>query len=178
MHLPIAASHAPFWEPVVIQMKDGTKYSGEAQWRKKVPVTMIAIKSKLHQPGKDRFFKQGCLLHTIEWLRSGERFYKTFQVEAGEEKVWCLGERYGNTNCYKVLFEERECLCNNSRRIVQAWIIEDPANASGKIVVLRKKRFADRFEDPELARSVLGIDAMDELCAFSDLPATLSHDNP
>ena len=165
------------WEPVSIQMKDGTRMSVPAQWRKKVPVYSIIIKED-NSAGKARTLRRNCPLDRIEWIQSGNHYYRTFQVNAGEEKVWCLGERFGNTNCYKVLFEERECLCNNSRRIVQAWIIYDPSHTGGNPVVLRKKRFANRFEDPVLARAVLGMDAMAELGPFSTMPATFFSDEP
>jgi hypothetical protein len=172
------ARSLPIWEPVIVHYKDGSKISGEAKWRKKVPVGEIKLKQIIFQRDSSRVLRSKHSLHNIDWIQAGNKTYKTFNILVGEEKIWCLGEAIENTRWYKVLFEERDCLCNNSRRIVQAWLLEDMSNNKEQPVILRKKRFSDHFENPDLVRSVLGIGANDHLGSFSNFPARLFPGEP
>ena len=86
-------------------------------------------------------------LDSIKSLQLGTDRYLRFQLTEIEAQPFVLGKEVGQ-GLYHAIFKEIQCLCDNSFRMIQAYLV-----AGDKLYILRKKAFKDEFvEDEDFSR--------------------------
>lgn len=128
------------WEQGSIELKSGILLEGELKFREGVYVSEIRFRNSE--------IRRVVPIDSVSGVVKSGIVYRAIRLKEIIGEPILLGRDLGNS-LYRGVFRERECLCNNSFRMVEAYVVREEMS---KPVILRKVAFRDRFKEPSVLR--------------------------
>lgn len=149
------------WQSAELLMSDGSLIKGEVRLREKIGFREVKFKSGRTSRWID--------LSIVKSGKINQRDFNILHLTEEEGQPYALAWPLETRGWYFSLFQERECLCNNSYKHTRAYI----ADYQGRYIVLRKKGFSDGIKNPESIKSIFP-EISDKNLRFSEIPDLLS----
>lgn len=149
------------WQVAEMLMSDGSLIQGEVRLRENIGFRELKFRAGPSSRWID--------LSNIKSGKINQRDFKVLHLTEEEGQPYALAWPMQTRDWYFSLFQERECLCNNSYKHTKAYIAEH----QGRFIVLRKKGFRDRIKNPESIK-ILFPEISENILRFSEIPELLS----
>lgn len=153
--LPCTGVFAQKWQKASIELVSGKKIEAEVKFRENIYISELPIKidkQKISYP-----------LDSIQRLQIGESYFDAFKLSELEGQPVVLAKRI-QADLYYAVIKEIQCLCDNSFRMIQAYLyVEDG------IQILRKKALKNEFTgDTDFSRFSYISDPFSDFSAFPE----------
>jgi hypothetical protein len=153
--LPFNGVFAQKWQSASVEFASGRKIDAEIKFRDKVYTGELPIKiakKKLSYP-----------LDSIRSVQINGEHFDTFKLPEIEGKPVVLARKIQD-NLYYAIIKEIQCLCDNSFKMIQAYLVVD-----SDIQILRKKALKNEFtRDTDFSRFSYISDPFSDFSAFPD----------
>lgn len=145
------------WRSVALVKRDGTELKGDIKFRDNIAFREVKVRI-------DNVSKWMPLSDIVSGNIDGKPFIVAHLTEE-EGDPFALAWPLEQQNLYFSLFQERECLCNNSYKHSRAYLLFH----ENRWKVLRKKAFRDEVKNPEIIY-LLKPEISGKKLRFSEIP--------